>query len=410
MFKGLSLDQAPPFEAPLLFFLTAPVWFIVAAAMLLFDSNILDNLSILHLVTLGFMTQIMIGALQQMLPVVVGVRYEKPLLLSIAFFIPFVLGIVLFFTAFTFSKLFLLYFASFFIGTAVIFFILFTLYKLFTAPTVTATVWAMRLSLVSFLIAACIGIFMMWQLAMGKIEPYFNHLLLEHALFAGFGWVGLLIIGVSFQVIPMFYVTPELSNPIRMGLTFSIFALILSTAASITLTKLALIFFVTLLFAYILFGAITLKQLKSRKRKIIEPSIVAWYIALSSLFLLPLLFFVNTKIFSTLFLFGFAVTVMYGMLYKIIPFLAWFHISARGFFDMPTMKEMLDERLAYWQLGFHVFGIAALMFSPQIAGIFWIASNLLFAYILKKPVMIYFSYKKKPSPFENLNGGGIPKG
>ncbi|BAF70528.1 hypothetical protein [Nitratiruptor sp. SB155-2] len=410
MFKGLSLDQAPPFEAPLLFFLTAPAWFIIAAAMLFFDSTALDNLAVLHLVTLGFMTQIMIGAFQQMLPVVVGVRYDRPLLLSVILFILLVLGIALFFMAFTFAKLSLLFFASFAIGLALIPFILLTLYKLFTAPSATPTVWAMRLSLISFLIVACIGIFMMWQLATNEIEPHFDHLLLEHALFAGFGWVGLLIVGVSFQVIPMFYVTPELSNKIRYSLVFIIFAFIFCTAISINYTKLALLFFVTLLFAYILFGAITLKQLKSRKRKIIEPSIAAWYIALISLFFLPLLFFMSTKIFATLFLFGFAVTVMYGMLYKIIPFLAWFHISSRGFFDMPTMKEMLDERLAYWQLGFHVLGIVALMFSPQIDGIFWIASNLLFAYILKKPVVIYFSYKKKPSPFDNFNAGGTPKG
>lgn len=36
MYSGLSLDQAPPFEAPLKFFLTAPIIASLAGALILF--------------------------------------------------------------------------------------------------------------------------------------------------------------------------------------------------------------------------------------------------------------------------------------------------------------------------------------------------------------------------------------
>ncbi len=38
--------------------------------------------------------------------------------------------------------------------------------------------------------------------------------------------------------------------------------------------------------------------------------------------------------------------VMTGMLYKIVPFLAWFHLNAMGYMTIPTMKEMLHEKMA----------------------------------------------------------------
>ena len=46
------------------------------------------------------------------------------------------------------------------------------------------------------------------------------------------------------------------------------------------------------------------------------------------------------------FLLGFAASVVNGMLYKIVPFLAWFHLQAntpRGARHVPNMKELLPE-------------------------------------------------------------------
>ena len=82
----LSFDKAPPFAAPLRFFLTAPL-FAVAAALLLLVAGpeMLASrwspglLAATHLVTVGFMLQVMLGALIQILPVVAGANLPNPL-------------------------------------------------------------------------------------------------------------------------------------------------------------------------------------------------------------------------------------------------------------------------------------------------------------------------------------------
>ena len=401
MFKGLSLDQAPPFEAPLLFLLTAPLWGIVGGAALLFAQSQPQQIGVLHLFTIGFMAQVMIGALQQMLPVVVGVRFPKPILLSKLIFIPLALGIALFFIAFFGQNFSLLFGGAALLLLALWGFGAVTLWRLFQAPKATPTVWAMRLSLLSLLIAAGLGGHMAVGFAQGSLGSSFDTLLLVHALFAAFGWVGLLIVGVSYQVVPMFYVTPEPPERFRKWLVWGTFALLLATALGLFLSqKIALALFVTLLFGYLLYGAWMLKLLQKRKRKIWEVSLYYWYLGLVSLFFLPLVWFFDPKRFGILFLFGFAISIMIGMLYKIIPFLSWFHTSSRGFFDMPTMKEMIDEKMALVQFGLHLTALGALLLWPKAAAPFLALSFGLLLWLLIKPVRIYLEYKKKPSPFD----------
>ena len=73
---------------------------------------------------------------------------------------------------------------------------------------------------------------------------------------------------------------------------------------------------------------------------------------------------------GVLFIGGFAVSVVSGMLYKIVPFLAWFHLQAQlqaraG--SIPTMKEMIAERWKCGQFRIHVFAcvlLVAAVFNP----------------------------------------------
>ena len=85
----LSLEQAPPFSVPLRFFLTAPLFGVLAAALLgwagpqALASRWTDAaLALSHLLALGVLSMVMCGALLQMLPVLVGVRVASPRLLA----------------------------------------------------------------------------------------------------------------------------------------------------------------------------------------------------------------------------------------------------------------------------------------------------------------------------------------
>ena len=82
----VSFEQAPPLGAPLRFFLTAPIFSALAAVLMLVQGPSLwasrwvpGVLAVTHLMTVGFMLQVMLGALQQLLPIVVGAPIERPL-------------------------------------------------------------------------------------------------------------------------------------------------------------------------------------------------------------------------------------------------------------------------------------------------------------------------------------------
>jgi len=87
----LSYDQSPPIAAPFRFFLTAPVFAILAGALLLWGGPDAlasrwtpDVLAVTHLITVGFMLQVMLGALIQILPVVAGANLKQPMRLAAA--------------------------------------------------------------------------------------------------------------------------------------------------------------------------------------------------------------------------------------------------------------------------------------------------------------------------------------
>ncbi len=76
---SLSLEQAPPISVPFRFFLTAPLFLLLASLLLMLEGAavLMDRwspltLSMTHLFTLGVLGQVMMGAMLQMLPVLAG--------------------------------------------------------------------------------------------------------------------------------------------------------------------------------------------------------------------------------------------------------------------------------------------------------------------------------------------------
>ena len=85
----LSFENAPPFSAPLRFFLTAPLFAVLAGLLLVIEGPVVfasrwtpGALAATHLLTVGFMLQVMLGALIQVLPVVAGADLPRPLALA----------------------------------------------------------------------------------------------------------------------------------------------------------------------------------------------------------------------------------------------------------------------------------------------------------------------------------------
>ncbi|MEI2421580.1 hypothetical protein V6O07_14995, partial [Arthrospira platensis SPKY2] len=75
---GLGYDATPPISAPLRYFLSAPLFGMIGGLMLLLAPDLLASrwtpgaLALTHLITVGFLLMVMVGALFQVLPVVCG--------------------------------------------------------------------------------------------------------------------------------------------------------------------------------------------------------------------------------------------------------------------------------------------------------------------------------------------------
>ena len=76
---GLTLEQAPPIHVPFRLFLTAPLFLLCSACILAWQGEVIlvsrwspATLAVAHLIAIGFLGQVMCGALLQMLPVIAG--------------------------------------------------------------------------------------------------------------------------------------------------------------------------------------------------------------------------------------------------------------------------------------------------------------------------------------------------
>ncbi|MDD3856238.1 MAG: hypothetical protein PHI21_11195, partial [Sulfurimonas sp.] len=215
-FDGLSVDQAPPISAPIRFFVTAPLFAVLAGILILFsDVAVLSSrfsthtIAITHALSVGFLSFVMFGALLQMLPVLAGVRISKVDLVaksSYAFMLVGTLSMI-FGLWFDISKLILL--SSLLLGSGFLILIISMLIALKGVVNVTASVRAIITGLIFALLITLMGMHLLSSYGIGKFSDL--HLLFAniHSVWAVFGFAGVLIIGVAFHVLPMFYVAPR---------------------------------------------------------------------------------------------------------------------------------------------------------------------------------------------------------
>jgi len=384
---GLSFEQAPPFSLPLQFFLSAPLFLLAAALLVVLDPASLASrwtpqaLALTHALTLGFLAMAMLGALMQMLPVVAG--SPLPRLRAVAWLTqrPLALGTLALMTGFlsTESIAFGIAIVLLAIGFAV--FLAAAAVSLVRA-TSNVTVWGMRLAVLSLGLTFILGLTLALMRAGVWIPPARAAALAAHLAFGLLGWVLLLVVGVPFQVVPMFQITPPYPPLLGRWLTPGLFVLLLIHAVAPGLPPRAGVL-VEAGFAagILLFAVATLGLQTRRRRKLPDVTLDFWRLGMASLIASVTVWTVAQfspawadsdvypLLLAVLFIGGFAVSVVNGMLYKIVPFLAWFHLQAQlqaraG--SIPTMKDMIAEGRTRWQFRFHLVACGLLT-----AGLFW---------------------------------------
>ncbi len=420
--QGLSLDQAPPFSAPFRFFITAPLFGMMAGLILLVgdsglfgDTRMLSFVGVTHLMTLGIVTMVMMGAMQQMLPVIAGVRFEAPLRNARLIHMGMGAGTLLFAVGLLWISTPLLLAGVMIVMATILFFAGVVGMGLLRVENRSDSVRAFGYAVISLVVAVGFGAAV--GFSFGGIGDHTGAAPL-HINWIVFGWIMLLVIGVSFQVVPMFYVTdPYPSFCRKRGVSVIFGMLVLISAVSVLEIDSAWIVPGAHLVIVVLtagYAAVTVRMLYRRKRAVRDANVLFWYFAMGSLFLGVIGWYIGNNIAgsemlrtgaSVLFGTGFVLSLLSAMLYKIVPFLVWFHLTNMGHFGVPTMRELIGEKRIKAHLYLHiaaVFGFTGgAVLTPSLytaAGLFFFLANGLLFVNLYGAGRVYFRKSKETLP------------
>lgn len=382
---GLSYEQAPPFAAPLRFFLIAPLFLLLAVSLALFLPDWSGNrwspaaLALTHLITLGYLAMVMLGALLQILPVVLGAPVPAVRLVSWLGLLGMSSGAPSLALGFLLGEPLWLYAGMLFLATGLAPIIVAIAVSLIrtTAPHIA---WPIRQACFSLLLTVALGIALVGGLADLWPLSMFAELTALHASWGLVGWVLILVVGVAYQVVPMLQITPPYPVRLSRWLTWIMLAgLLLLSGASLVeshaVSQLGVLLLVT---ASIGFALATLRIQSRRRRKLPDVTLDFWRLGMASLILAAVQFPLLSWLPETwlepaqislglLFLLGFAASVISGMLYKIVPFLAWFHLKTQTgarVGTIPNMKEMIPDKLARLHFRLHLAALTLLLPAP----------------------------------------------
>lgn len=403
MQPGLSFDQAPPISGPLRFFLSAPLFGLLAAGTLLWQGPAMlqtrwmpATLALTHLMTLGFMAMTMIGAMLQMLPVVAGSQVPRARFTAVSVHALLVFGTLALAAGLASGLSFLTRLAMPLLAGAFLVFLLAAGYSLWKAPAVTATVATMRLAVVALFITVVLGLILGSALGWGLALPLIQITSL-HLSWGLLGWVGLLVIGVAYQVVPMFQMTPAYPQKISRWLAKTVFGLLgvwsaVELWSGIAPAWIGMVPGFGIAGGLLVFAGATLRLQSRRKRRLPDATLLFWRIATLSLIACAVLWTVAQAspgiatnqayglLLGMLMIAGFAVSAINGMLYKIVPFLVWFHLQsqAMGKVIVPNVKEILPDKIARRQLWVHMTALALLLPSALWPNLFAYPAALAF--------------------------------
>ncbi len=428
--SGLSFNALPPIDLPFRFFVSAPLFVLLCAAIIFFSGEAMwlsrwhpSTLALTHGFTLGFMTMVMMGALLQLLPVIGGIGIAKPRLIAASCHTLFTLGTLCLMANFLWPNLglFAISFMLLLFGLGV--YIAALAWVLVKKLSQGHAIIGFRFAIIALFVVLMLGLILLARTQVDFIELGLPALLSDklatkaltnsHAIWGLVGWGGLLIISVSWQVIPMFHVAPNFPTAISRYLPAGVFIALLGYFFQPTI---ALTLLVLLHGAY----AISLLWVTSkRKRKVPDNTIRYWQLAAMSLLVLNVFYFMPTTyltadivankslLMAAIFIYFYLVAVIQGMLLKILPFLSYTHLqqlcmvnfSAMQF--IPHMHRFLDKKHGQWLFYLHLLTGVMLLTTIMLPSIYWLLSLVLMAeffwllILMYKAMSLYYSTLSK---------------
>jgi len=395
----LSFEQAPPISVPYRFFLTAPLFGAVAGLILAWlGPAALESrwspgaLAMTHLIVVDFMLQAMCGSLLQFVAVVAGANIWRPRLVAAVVHPLITAGAVFLATAFLLEQQLLFLLAALTFATALGLFLTVMAIALLRTPARGMSIYVLRLAVFGLLVTVVLGVILAGTLGMQEsLQSVWSLLTLinVHVAWGLGGWALMLVIGVSYLVVPMFQLTPAYPVwltrlvPAGLFLVLCLWSLQLLPTGAAQAWQSGVVLAGMLLAG--LFAVATLWLQSRRRRRQADVTFVFWRGAMLALLGLAaswLLFEALPQLggharaplwLGVLALPGVFLSVIMGMLYKIMPFLNWLHLQRQGGTALPppNMKQMIPERAMRAQMRLHFAALVLLL-----AAVLWPALAL----------------------------------
>ena len=386
----LSYDQSPPIAAPFRFFLTAPVFGILAGLLLLWSGPDLfasrwtpAALALTHLLSAGFMLQVMLGALLQILPVVAGANIARPSRVAAVVHLAISVGTLALAAAFLSFKPLLFNLAALLLGVGVGVFLVAAVHALRGVPSIGHTIAGLKCSLVGLAVTVGLGVLLSLSLGWSLNLP----LLMLADVHLGWGflaWAMVLLAAVGYVVVPMFQITP--AYPEWFSRFFAVAVLVLVALWSLAqlvaaahesgfVVALEMLLGATLVALSTLFAVVTLAIQRRTRRARFDATQQLWRGAMFSILAASGVWLAAMSVTEigqwpgwpvlcgVLLIFGGFTSVIVGMLYKIVPFLIWLDLQNLGQRRLlaPNMKKIIAERAMDGQMRAHFAAYALLL-------------------------------------------------
>ncbi|CDK97488.1 conserved protein of unknown function [Magnetospirillum gryphiswaldense MSR-1 v2] len=351
MFGGAFMmgakDRLLPPAIPFRFFATAIVYHLAAWAVLLWAADGLPGyrgglgpvLAALHLITLGVLAMTAMGAAYQMLPVATRRQLGPAWACSLSWWL-FAPGVAVLSFGLADGVLWALHGgASLAIGGLALFggLVARNLMRVSDLPAVTGPVWVALASLLAVLVLAGLLIVDVGQ----GFLPDRASLAAAHGVLAGYGFMGMLVMGFSAVLVPMFVLAPAIpdaqAKPVVMVAAMALAAG--AGGAVLGWAWLAGLAALVGLVAALLYLRLQRRVLAARMRKRLEPFFRllkgGWVMLPLSLLAAAILALgpwphVSGPVWGLLLVVGWLLSFATGILQRIMPFLASMHSAARG--------------------------------------------------------------------------------
>jgi hypothetical protein len=356
-FLGGAKSRLLPASIPFRFFIAAAIFHVAMWLALIvgvneatgFRGGLGPSLAAVHLLTLGVSTTTAIGASVQLLPVATRRVLASITAIKLVFWLV-VPGLTVLVVGMDMAATTIMFYAAVITASGLILYAALLANNLWRAgslPVVAGYGWTALACLVLLL---ALGVALAADYEFGGIG---NHagLALAHVLLGGFGFMGMLVLGFSHILIPMFTLS---ASPARMpasaGLGIAVIALATGTAGAVldNINLLAGAGLLGLAAAGIHLW-LMFQTLKTGMRKRLGYSFLlirsAWVMLPATLLVgLATLFGYAGSNGPTLFgfflIFGWLLTFLLGILQRILPFLASMHVSKGAGSTPPLMSEL----------------------------------------------------------------------